>query len=206
MKQYFDNNENLKSQLRKRIIKIFDQQFEFFTDNGVFAKNGLDFGSRLLLMNLDKEKLGTKVLDVGCGYGPIGILLNKEYHVAVDMVDVNDRALHLTKMNANLNKCTNINIYKSNWYQNVNDIFDAIITNPPIHAGKKIVYEILLDAKKHLTKKGYLFFVIHKDQGAKSTINDLKKYYDVTILERSKGFFVVEAKNSWLVVRFVIII
>ena len=71
-----------------------------------------------------------------------------------------------------------------------------IVTNPPIRAGKKVVYEFLFSAKEHLQNNGSLYFVIRKEQGAKSIISDLKKVYDITILNRSKGFFIIKAKTG----------
>ena len=108
------------------------------------------------------------------------------------MVDVNLRALHLTEINARENHCTNINIFESNCYENINSKYTSIITNPPIRAGKKIVYEIVMNAKDYLEKDGTLFLVIRKEQGAKSLIVDLQEVYNVEVLARKKGFFIVK--------------
>lgn len=196
MSHYFENDKNLASNLKKTKVKIFNREFSFYTDNGVFAKAGLDFGSRLLLESLPLDKVKGKILDVGCGYGVFGIILNTICDVTVEMVDVNKRALHLAAKNCKENNCKEVKIYESNCYEQVEGKFDIIITNPPIRAGKKVVYEILKNATKYLKKDGYLYFVIRKEQGAKSTISELEKVYDITILNRSKGFFIIEAKNS----------
>lgn len=194
MSHYFENDQNLPSNLKKTITNIFNQNFIFYTDNGVFAKHGLDFGSKLLLESLPLEDLEGPILDVGCGYGVLGIIINKKTNLTVDMVDVNKRALHLSKRNVKENKCENIEIFESNCYERITKKYKTIITNPPIRAGKKIVYEILINARNHLTDDGILYFVIRKEQGAKSVISDLKKYYDVTIVNKSKGFFIIKAK------------
>lgn len=194
MSHYFENDQNLPSNLKKTITNIFNQNFIFYTDNGVFAKHGLDFGSKLLLESLPLEDLEGPILDVGCGYGVLGIIVNKKTNLTVDMVDVNKRALHLSKRNVKENKCENIEIFESNCYEQITKKYKTIITNPPIRAGKKIVYEILINARNHLTDDGILYFVIRKEQGAKSVISDLKKYYDVTIVNKSKGFFIIKAK------------
>lgn len=191
MGQYF-TNENLPSEIRKTECFVLGRKFVFLTDNGVFSKDGLDFGSRLLLESIPLDEVGAKVLDMGCGYGVFGIVLNKVLHVSVDMVDVNLRAMHLAHRNIGENDCDNINVFESNCYSNVTSKYNTIITNPPIRAGKKIVYEIVMNAKEYLEPGGKLFLVIRKEQGAKSLISDLKNIYDVEILEKKKGFFVLK--------------
>ena len=194
MSHYFENDQNLPSNLKKTTTTLFNQTFIFYTDNGVFAKHGLDYGSRLLLESLSLDKLKGPILDVGCGYGVLGIIVNKMTNLEVDMIDVNKRAIHLSKRNIKENNCANINAFVSNCYNNITRKYRTIITNPPIRAGKKIVYEILLKAKEHLEEDGILYLVMRKEQGAKSTIIDLKKYYDVSIVNKSKGFYIIVAK------------
>lgn len=189
MAQYFDNVD-LKSEIRQITIKIFDTVLEMNTDNGVFSKEKLDFGIRVLLENLPLSEFKGKVLDIGCGYGPIGLYLKKNTSCDIDMTDVNRRALHLAKMNAKLNHL-DVNIFESNAYENIHEKYNMIVTNPPIRVGKEILYSIVMGARDYLVKNGSLFLVIHKDQGAKSMIIDLKKYYDVTILAKNKGFFII---------------
>lgn len=193
MAQYFDNIE-LKSELRKIDIKIFDMFISVWSDNGVFCKDKLDFGTRLLLENIDWNNVSGKILDVGCGYGPIGIIANKITGSEIVMCDVNKRALHLANMNCKENNVDAL-VLESNCYENIDGVFNTIITNPPIRAGKKIVYEILFGAKEHLCDGGTLYLVIHKDQGAKSLVKDLEKEYEVEILEKDKGFFVIKCKK-----------
>ncbi len=192
MGHYF-TNENLPSDIRENICVVLGKNFKFLTDNGVFSKDGLDFGSRLLLESIPLEEVGGKILDMGCGYGVFGIVLAKILLVKVDMVDVNLRALHLSKRNAKLNDVTNlVSIFESNCYQNISTKYSTIITNPPIRAGKKIVYDIVMNARDHLEDGGNLFLVIRKEQGAKSLIVDLEKVYTVKVLEKKKGFFIIQ--------------
>lgn len=190
MGQYF-TNEDLPSNVRKTECFVLGKKFTFLTDNGVFSKDGLDFGSRLLLENIPLEEVGAKVLDMGCGYGVIGVIINKLTDSHVDMVDVNLRAIHLAERNIKENHCGNCNAFESSCYSNITKKYDTIITNPPIRAGKKVVYEILMNAKRYLNNNGKLFLVIRKEQGAKSLIFDLEKIYNVSILEKKKGFFVL---------------
>ena len=192
MGQYF-TNDKLPSNVKKTTCMVLGNKFTFLTDNGVFSKDGLDFGSRLLLEVIPQEEVGGKILDMGCGYGVLGIILAKLTSSKVDMVDVNRRALHLAKRNAQLNGVSSyVSIFESDCYSEVSGKYSSIVTNPPIRAGKKIVYEILMSAKKYLEQDGNLFLVIRKEQGAKSIISDLEKEYNVEILEKKKGFFVLK--------------
>lgn len=191
MGQYF-TNENLPSNVRKTDCVVLGRKFIFLTDNGVFSKDGLDFGSRLLLETIPLEEVGGKILDMGCGYGVFGIVISKLTKTHVDMVDVNLRALHLAERNIKENHVNDVNVFESNVYENVSGKYSAIVTNPPIRAGKKIVYDIVMGAKDYLEIDGKLFLVIRKEQGAKSLIVDLKKIYNVKVLEKKKGFFILE--------------
>lgn len=193
MGHYFENVD-LPSKMIKTESFLLGKKFIFYTDNGVFSKDGLDFGSRLLLESIPLEEVGGKVLDMGCGYGVLGIVLNSITSCDVDMVDVNLRALHLAEINVRENKCKNINVFESNCYENINSKYSCIITNPPIRAGKKIVYDIVMNAKDYLEKEGILFLVIRKEQGAKSLIIDLKKIYNVEVINKKKGFFIIKCK------------
>ena len=192
MGHYF-TNERLPIDIKETSCTVLNNHFEFLTDNGVFSKDGLDFGSRLLLEVVPLEEVGGKILDMGCGYGVLGIVLAKVLLAKVDMVDVNLRALHLSKRNAKLNGVLDlVNIFESDCYSNVSDKYSTIITNPPIRAGKKVVYDIVMNARNHLEDGGNLFLVIRKEQGAKSLIVDLEKVYNVMVLEKKKGFFIIQ--------------
>ena len=194
MTQYFENNDRLKNNRESHQVIIKDQRYTFITDNGVFSKRGLDFGTRTLLETIPLDRINGNVLDVGCGYGFMGVSLAKIKNAHVTMCDVNKRALHLAEKNALENGVSNsVKVIESDIYQNITDIYDLIITNPPIRAGKNVVYGILDGARDRLKAKGELWFVIRKDQGAKSTIKHVEENYDVEVVTKSKGFYIVKA-------------
>lgn len=197
MNQYFTNNDNIKSE--RRIIKYnYDSiSLSFISDNGVFSKDRIDYGSRLLVdtyIKYNKDKKINNFLDVGCGYGFISILLSKILNVNGVGVDVNKRALKLADENAKLNK-VDIKFIESNCYENIDGRYELIITNPPIRAGKSVVLNILRGASDYMSDVGELWFVIRKDQGAKSVINEISSLYKIDMVEKSKGFFIIVAKK-----------
>ena len=191
MGHYFINDNKLSSDLLKIDVKIKDTSFSFYTDDGVFNKKGLDYGTRVLLENINLKNKNS-FLDVGCGCGPIGIYIAKQSNsYTVDMIDVNEKAVTLTNKSIKLNNLNNINAYVSNVYENVTKQYDMILTNPPIHAGKKVVYEIIRGAYNLLNNNGELWIVIRKDQGAKSLIKDMSDIYDFEIIKRDNGFYIL---------------
>ena len=194
MSYYFDKETDVKSNIVTTRAEIGGKLFTFKTDNNVFSKKGLDFGTRTLLESIDLKSISGDILDFGCGYGPIGIFIAANTSSSVDMIDINERALSLAKENANINRVT-VNIFESDIYSNINKKYDYIITNPPIRVGKKVLYKILVGAKNYLKENGHLIFVINKDQGAKSTMKDMEEFYNVTLICKNKGFFVIECEN-----------
>lgn len=195
LEHYFTNNTNMRSQMRTITFEIEGHVFTFFSDLGVFSKDHIDYGSKTLLKTILKNTKAPpqNILDVGCGYGFLGITLSKIYASPVLMTDVNERALHLCETNIKKNNVLG-HIKKSNVYENITDKYEMIVTNPPIRAGKKVVLEILLKAKEHLIPSGTLWFVIRKDQGAKSIMKNLEDTYHCQIVKKDKGFYCIEAK------------
>lgn len=193
MSHYFTNDE-IKSNEKIYITKINDIELKFYTDNGVFSKNKLDFGTRTLLENLEIDRFRGKILDFGCGIGPIGIYLSLKTKEKIDMIDINKRSISLAIKNSKLNNA-NTNIFESNIYEKINKKYDFIVSNPPIRVGNEVLYKILFEAKEHLNENGELWIVINKDQGAKTITKKLEQFYDVTIVEKNKGFYVIKAVN-----------
>ena len=195
MGYYFDKNTNVESKEVTTRAEIGGKLYTFKTDNNVFSKKGLDFGTRTLLENIDITKIHGKVLDFGCGYGPIGIYLAQNTEAEVHMIDINRRSLELARKNVNLNH-VNVTIFESDIYSNVNETYDFIVSNPPIRVGKQILYKILFDANEHLNDNGELWIVINKDQGAKTVMKDLATIYQVELITKNKGFYIIKAKKQ----------
>ena len=194
MGQYFENDKNVKSD--KKLIKFnFDGEcISVYSDNGVFSKGRLDYGTRLLLSNIDIKNLSGRVLDLGCGIGVVGVILgiiNK--NVSIDMVDINERAILLSKENILLNGLS-ANVFVSDGYEKVSGKYDYIVTNPPIRAGKDVVLNFLMGSADYLFESGILYFVMRKDHGVKSMIKELESKFDIQILEKEKGFYVVKCQ------------
>ena len=193
MKHYFTDNTDLKSEQSQFIFRFHKYDLLFTSDNGVFSKNMIDYGSRVLLDNIEITKKKT-LLDVGCGYGTFGICLNKVYsHLNVDMVDVNDRALELAKLNAKNNNI-HANIYKSFIYENVQGSYDVIVTNPPVRAGKEVVTTILQESIEHLNENGSLWVILQKKQGAPSAKKKMEEVFgNCEIVKRDKGYYLLHS-------------
>ena len=194
MSHYFINDENLVSNIQEFSVSIQNCLFHFKTDNGVFSKKELDFGSKLLIETVLKENIQGEVLDLGCGYGAIGILISKLKNCLVDMIDLNKRALYLANLNSVANKCLKTNVFYSDSFSLVKKKYDVIISNPPIRIGKVKLYNIFRDAKKFLKENGIIYLVIRKEQGAKSFMKDFSKLYRIEVLNKRKGFYIISLK------------
>lgn len=180
--------QTIEEQLRGR-------KFTFVTDAGVFSKKGVDYGSKLLIETMELTE-DASVLDVGCGYGPIGLsaaLMASRGRVA--MVDINERAVELAKRNAQRNRIENVRILQSDMLEAVMDqTFDAVLTNPPIRAGKETVHRIFEQAHQVLKPGGALWVVIQKKQGAPSAWAKLETLFSqVEEKERDKGYWIIKA-------------
>mgnify|MGYP003296287381 CR=1 FL=1 len=193
MTHYFTDNRSLPQNRKKMEFRIWGFRVYLITDNGVFSKEKVDFGSELLLSTLTPSAMSGKVLDVGCGYGTIGLSIKvANPELDVTMVDVNDRALELTQLGAEVNGVT-VNAFKSHCYENVTGTFQHIITNPPIRAGKDVVYSIFEGAHEHLDTDGALWVVIRKQQGAPSAIKKLEEIFgNCTVINKDKGYFILK--------------
>jgi len=196
MEHYYTNNPTTES--REKIVNsiIADENLKFYTDNGVFSKESVDFGTKTMLESFTTNKENAKVADIGCGYGVISIFLAKKYPTyKFTMVDVNNRVLELSKKNIELNKIENkVEVLESSSFDNVEGNFDIVLTNPPIRAGKKIVHKIMTDSYEHLNPQGELWVVIQKKQGMASCKKLLEDTFSmVEVVSKNKGYYILKA-------------
>lgn len=193
---YYEDNQDLSHDFQTLTVELLGQSMRFKTDRGVFSKNGIDYGSRVLLENYQPES-AKSLLDVGCGYGTLGLTLAKKLDLDVTMVDVNSRALDLCRQNAIDNAVSNSKIELSNIYESVSEKYDAIISNPPIRAGKEVVHEILAGAFGHLNDGGHLTIVIQKKQGAPSAQKKMEEVFgNCQLVARDKGYFILRSYKN----------
>lgn len=195
---YYEDNRDLAHDVQELSVELLGLSLHFLTDAGVFSKNAIDYGSRVLLDNFQPEGAKT-LLDVGCGYGTLALTLAKKYGLKATLVDVNSRALDLAKKNADKNNIEVNDIFLSNIYENVEGKFDAIISNPPIRAGKEVVHTILSDAYEHLNDDGHLTIVIQKKQGAPSAQKKMKDVFgNCEIVAKDKGYYILRSYKEKL--------
>ena len=194
MKQYFQENKCLAAdEVQIRLTK-FEHEFTFFSRRGLFSYNEIDVNSLILIENIPKIK--GKLLDLGCGFGAIGIILAKiNPYIYLTGCDINKIAIDMAKKNAALNG-VDAKYFFSDCFEGVDGFFDAIVLNPPIHAGKEVMYKMFEQAKQHLTQSGAFYIVIQKKHGAESCLRFLQKKYDCCeIVYKKKGVYVVVSRS-----------
>ena len=195
MEHYFIAKEHNESDYFTFKEKMMNQEFVFKSCDDIFSKDRVDYGTKVLIETVAKNfSLSGNILDVGCGYGAIAIVLASVFDNAnFTMCDINKTAVELSQENVKLNNIKNITkICESNAYDNIENQFDYIITNPPIKAGKKNLLSILDGAYEHLVSGGKLVFVIKKKHGEDSIKKYLTSIYkSVEILKRDSGYYIL---------------
>ncbi len=196
---YYTKDPQSASDIRKLEVMLRQQKLSFFSDSGVFSKGKVDFGTQLLIESIDCLPVNAQILDMGCGYGPVGLTLAKEAPQRhVTLVDNNQRAVELTKRNAELNGIHNVTIKHSYLFDALGQTsFQAILSNPPIRAGKEVVYSLLEQSFHHLSQRGEMWIVIQKKQGAESAFNKLQTIFpQVQEMAKKKGYRIIRAKKD----------
>ena len=194
MSHYYDSNPDLISQPSEIVATIKTKQYRFVTDYGVFSKSAVDFGTKVLLESISLKD-PDHILDVGCGYGVVGIVLKHLYpNASITMFDVNERAVMLAKQNVSHYELDDIDIYHSNHVpKHLKNVSTAVL-NPPIRAGKQTVFRLYQEMHAALKPSGECFVVIQKKQGANSTKLFLESLFaEVQIVNKHKGYYVFKA-------------
>ena len=196
---YYSNKPQTESKPRQWEFTLLGNSFLFETDAGVFSKSEVDFGSRVLIETFQLPEIEGAIFDVGCGYGPIGLSIAKQNpERIVYMMDINERAIALSKKNAQVNGVQNVRIFESDGLAAVEEDIQAaaILTNPPIRAGKDTIFKFYDGAYDRLSVGGELWVVIQKKQGAPSTVNHLEeRFAEVEVVEKKKGYWIIRAKK-----------
>jgi 16S rRNA (guanine1207-N2)-methyltransferase len=195
---YSEKQDGLASNPHTYDFCFREHKFRFKTDAGVFSKAYIDFGSFTMLEAFTPNTIDAPILDMGCGYGPIGIVVSTLYDREVLMVDINERAISLTNDNIKTNKVDKAKAQKSYIYDSIPDemMFSSIITNPPIRAGKKVVFDIYDGAYNHLLPGGELWVVIQKKQGAPSSMKHLEELFsNCEVVCKNKGYFILKSRK-----------
>ncbi|MEK5469490.1 class I SAM-dependent methyltransferase [Paenibacillus sp. FSL M7-0896] len=194
---YYSQQPEARHDRRSIDTELRGKRLRFTSDAGVFSKGDIDHGSRVLIEAMEIPE-DAKVLDVGCGYGPIGI---SAAHLAskghVTMIDINSRAVELARENAQHNGIRNVTVMESDVLSAVEgQSFDVILTNPPIRAGKAVVHAIFEQAYDHLNEGGCLWVVIQKKQGAPSAVAKLESMFAVVEeVGKDKGYRILKAQK-----------
>ena len=196
---YYSNKPSTQSEQKTWTADLRGYTMRLTSDRGVFSKHEVDFGSRTLIEHFQFPEIKGDLLDVGCGYGPIGLTLARvDPERVVHLIDVNERACTLARLNARQNRVENAVVYESDGFEHVpHNEYAGIVTNPPIRAGKELVFSIYEQAYAHLQTGGELWVVIQKKQGAPSTLEKLGQLFDeVEIVEKNKGYFIIRARKN----------
>ncbi|EOT25695.1 class I SAM-dependent methyltransferase [Enterococcus saccharolyticus] len=193
---YYSQKPDTAHDFEEWDFELKGKKFRFVTDSGVFSRDTVDYGSRVLIDAFEWDELpeGT-ILDLGCGYGPIGLSLAYASGRLVEMVDVNERAVDLAQGNATRNQIETVDIHTSYIYEDLHhETYAAILSNPPIRAGKQVVHEILTEAYPRLKTGGTLTIVIQKKQGAPSAQKKMQDTFgNAEIIKKDKGYYIIQS-------------
>ena len=194
MSQYFENNDSLERETREITCWCGTRKLSFITDRGVFSRTEIDDASLFLVRNI--PEITGRVLDLGCGYGFIGIYTAvRNPLISLVQCDVNERAVELCRLNCEANGISSHAVV-SDGLASLDGSFDCILLNPPIHAGKEVSYRLAEESMEHLSNDGRLYIVIRTKHGAQSMIEHLSAVSDVRILRKEKGIFILSCSRK----------
>ncbi len=196
MSHYYSENQDVQHSRKEVTFRLLGVSINLITDSGIFSKDHLDPGSELLLENIVKKPNIETFCDVGCGYGAIGISIKKIFpQCIVTMFDINERAVETAKENCNRNN-VQCDVIQSDGYAKINSSFDMIAINPPIRAGKTVIYRLFEESFDHLNPEGTLLIVIRKQHGAQSAQAKLTELFgNCEMVDRSKGYWILQSNK-----------
>ena len=193
MGHYFEENPQTAHNRKEISFRFSSVNYTFMTDSNLFSKDKVDTGTQILLDAVEKHGTGKKVLDLGCGYGVVGVVLNRTLGCDVDACDVNRRAVETSVSNAQRNNAK-VRAVVSDGFEQLTDQYDDIVLNPPIRAGKAVIYRLFEESCEHLNAGGHPWIVIRKQHGALSAQKKLEEIFsEVKLVDRDKGFHVYMA-------------
>lgn len=195
MPQYFDNDPRLADQTSSYTFSFLGQNFAVQSGSGVFSKNNLDTGTRILLETvIEKAKPAENVLDLGCGTGVAGVVISRFWRCHVTGIDINEKAAKLAEENYRSSGVNGTAAVQDGIQEG---LYDCILFNPPIRAGKEVIYRLFDQCAAHLISSGSLWIVMRKQHGAQSAMDYLSRLgLQVSRIARNKGFWVIEAVKS----------
>ena len=194
MPHYYTNDNVYTNNEYKFNYTFKGIEFSFLASDGVFSKRRVDFGTNVLINSLE-DLSNKKVLDLGCGVGVMGILIAKGFKgTSVTLSDVNEKALEFANKNIDLNNVKNAKTVVSSLFDNIDETFDVIVSNPPIRAGKQIVHGVVKDGYHHLNKGGFVYVVIQKKQGAESLKKVMEETFgNVQTVNKENGYMIYKS-------------
>ena len=197
MSHYFINDPNLKSEIREIKVDILETSFIFDVDYGIFSQKKLDLGTRILIENVKISEDKKTIIDMGCGYGPIAIVMANKYpDRAIFAYDINERAVRLTNINAKKNNVS-VQAFQSNLFSKVKTKADVVISNPPIRTGKQNIFQLYEEAFVNLNQNGELWIVIRNQQGANSSKSKLIELFgNCESVYKKKGYQVLKSVKT----------
>jgi len=200
MSHYFKDDPSLKSQEKEIKFKINDRDFSLISDRGVFSSKALDTGSQYFIETLLTQDLSGSGLDLGCGIGTISVVLKSfKPNLKLTLSDINERAVKLSQKNLDKYGFNDSKVIVSNLFEKLEQSFDFIYFNPPIRAGKKVIYDGFSQAYQNLVPDGRLYIVMRRDLGAESAIKELRKSFQrVEVISKTKGYWVIKSQKTIL--------
>lgn len=186
---YFIDDDTVADKIERFNYYLGSTRIILESNAGLFSPGHVDCATDLLLQTI--PPLEGSLLDLGCGYGVIGVSAAKAYGVRVTMADVTEKAVTFAQKNCKLNG-VNAQVIKSDCFDSIDEKFDTITLNPPIHAGKEVIFKMYRGAFEHLNDGGKFYVVIQKKHGAESTIKQLEQIFGVCeVLYKKKGYYVL---------------